>query len=55
MWFIKTIIIFFLILFIIGRFADLQSSKEKRDFKTEILYIAEVILCIVGVVWMFNL
>ena len=55
MWFIKTIIIFFLVLFIIGRFADLQSSKEKRDFKTEILYIAEVISCIVGVVWMFNL
>ena len=53
MWFINTVIIFFLLLFMLGRFADLQSTKEKRDFKTEILYIAEVILCIIGVIWLF--
>lgn len=55
MWLIKAIVIFFLGFFMMGRLAELGSSKEKRDFKTEILYIAEVVLCIVGIVWMFNL
>ncbi len=55
MWLIKTVVIFFLGFFMLERIAELGGTKEKRDLKTEILYIIEIVLCIVGMVWMFNL
>lgn len=55
MGFVKAVIIFFLGLFMIGRFAELGGTKEKRDLKTEILYIIEIALCIAGIVWLFKI
>lgn len=55
MWFIQTIFIFFLGLFAVKRIFDVGDTKEKRDLKTEILYIVEVILAIVGIILLFKI
>lgn len=51
---VKAVIIFFLGLFMISRFAELGGTKEKRDLKTEILYIIEIALSIAGIIWLFK-
>ena len=38
----------------LGRLADMVDTKEKRDIKIEMLWIAEVILSVVGIVWLFK-
>ena len=55
MWFIKAVFIFFLGLFAIKRIFDIGDTGEKRDLKTEILYIIEVILTMAGVVLLFRI
>ena len=42
MWFIKAVFIFFLGLFAIKRIFDIGDTGEKRDLKTEILYIRNI-------------
>lgn len=54
MWLIKTVFIFFLGLLVVKRILDIGDTEEKRDFKTEVLYIVEVIVAISGIVLLFK-